>query len=144
MKHVGTPWFYVDSRPVRRHQIASMVARESRHAPRVTITLNVAKADGKAKVTATLTNVWPVPKGTQVFAVLFTKRTATKCTAGENHGKTLDEVFVVLDAGQATAYAGEYTHEFNLPKNAKDLGVALLVENPTTMKTLGCAQAPVR
>ena len=144
MKHVGTPWFYVDNRPVRRHKIARLVARESQHASRVTIKLNVAKADGKAKVTARLTNDWPVPKGTQVFAVLFTKRTATKCTAGGNHGKTLQEFFVVLDAGKATAYAGEYTHEFNLPKNAKDLGVALLVENPATMKTLGCAQAPVR
>ena len=144
MKRIGTPFFYVGNRRFRMRDVAAIVDKECRFAPRVNIELGVKTESGKAKVSAKLGSDWPVRKEAHVFAVLFTKRATTKVTKGENWGKTLKEFYVVLAASKPLPYGATYTHEFTLPKDAKDLSVALLVENPKTMKTLACAQADVR
>ena len=144
MKRIGTPFFYVANQRKTKGVIQATVDRESRYAPRVKIELDVKTESGKAKVSAKLGSDWPVRKEAHVFAVLFRKRVSTKITSGENGGITAQEFFAVIDASKPAAYGDTYTHEFTLPKDAKDMGVALLVENPKTMKTLACAKADIR
>ena len=73
----------------------------------------------------------------------------TRCTSGENKGKTLQEYFVVrqmLAPQAASLAAGKGVKaRFQAPKGVKaaDLGVAILVEDRVRMDVLDCLAVPV-
>ena len=81
--------------------------------------------------------------------ILFQRATKTRCTAGENKDKTLEEYFVVrqLLAPQAASLAAEkgVQARFRARKGVKaaNLGVAILVEDRGRMETLDCLAVPV-
>jgi len=146
MKVIGTPFLHVDNRRVRGRDAKAVVEKGSRLAARVRIEATAIRTGDKVSVVAKLAKGEKdvLPQQTRVFAVLVRKTMTTKCTAGENAGKTLVEYFSVLAASKPVAFDNDFTCEFTAPKDATDLSVALLVEDREKMRTLECASFLVR
>jgi hypothetical protein len=91
-----------------------------------------------------------LPESVGVVPVLWQKKAVTRCTAGENKGKTLAEFFLVLEAQRPLsvkkALEEGVSARFEAPKGVKaeDLGVAVLVEDTTKMRTVECTSVPVQ
>lgn len=157
LKVKGTPQFFVDNEviPWGKGERAKIPAKVDAAAARPA----QLGMDASAKLTAgrvalrlrpkLLDADAPMPDGLGVVAVLFQRRAVTKCTAGENDGKTLTEYFNVVAAKSplplAAALREEATVTFESPEGvaAKNLGVAILVENAETLRTLDCWAVPV-
>lgn len=138
MRVIGTPWFHVDNEHVRARQIRDLVDRKAKEKIRVAIDLE-AKRDGETvKVNATLDARQELPKDAAVFAVLYRKKLTTDCKAGECRGMRLVEYYAVVAASEPVKFDKTFTAALRAPKGAKDLGVALLVEDRRAMKTIDC------
>ena len=123
---------WVDSKPYRGRRV-SVAIKGAGGKPSAFRAVLSAKAGIEAKIALR----GKAPEGAVLRAVLFQEKATTKCTAGENKGKTLHEIFVVrslskpldlkaaLDKGVAV--------KFEAPKDVKadNLGVAFLLEKGT-------------
>ena len=81
--------------------------------------------------------------------MLFQRKAATQIPRGENRGKRLQEYFIVrqLAASAAVTFDSKgLTASFSLPQGIKadNLGVAVLVEDPSKMRTLACRAFDIR
>ena len=148
-----TPQLLVDNRPAKGADVAPAAKAARDRAAPVRIDAAATLVDGEVSVALTLAAAaedWEAPAKAGVTVVLFRKRAVTECTAGENKGKTLEEFFVVLEALDPVplkdALKEETKRAMKAPKDAKasDLGVAVLVEDAATMKTLACTWTGVR
>ena len=142
----------VDSVPLRgkgqAKQFADAMAKSTRKAPRFRADVSAKAGDGvgiRAKITLrALDKTYELPAKAELIAVLFQKKATTKCTAGENKGKTLHEIFIVrgvskpLDLKAALGAGAEV--RFAAPKGVKpaDLGVAFLFEDRAKAQTIDC------
>ena len=154
LKFFGTPMLFVNNTHTRgRDAIQAAIARAAKKKARLKIhaTARLGKS-GAIEVFIRLEKLDPklaLPKSVVVVPVLFHRAVKTRCTAGENKGKTLQEYFVVrgLLAPQAAALAAKkgVRVRFQAPKGvpASDLGVAVLVEDQVRMETLDCLAVPV-
>ena len=119
----------VDNAPVRGKQFDTALRKAYKTKPLLQATLSA-----KPGVEANITLRGKRPKDVRLVAVLFQEKAVTKCTAGENKGKTLHELFVVralskpLDLDQA--FDRGATVKFKTPEGVKpdNLGVAFLLE----------------
>ena len=149
LKQRWTPMLLVDNRPVRgRKQIDAAVKKAHEKKARVGAKITVALMDGK--VEAKLNLRWltektgTLGKNVVVQPVLYVREASTKCTAGECKGRTLKEYFAVVAAPKplapTDAFAKGATVTWPAPKGVKanNLGVAFLLEDSVSMKTIGC------
>ena len=151
LKNLQTPHLFAVNRPVSGAELAEAVRKEAAKKAPFAIEGSALLEKGKVvfegKVKA-MEGEGAAGEGVTVQAVLFARKTETKCTAGENKGKTLVEYCAVvaeskpvpladaLKKGIKVALATKETNEANL-------GVAVLVEDPKKMETLECAAFPV-
>ena len=153
LRGLQTPHLFVANKPVRsRAEISARLAEGVKETPRLDVNATAAIAKGKVTVTARLEPVETmlvIREGVTLQAVLFQRKVVTKCTAGENKGRTLTEYFVVValadpvPASKALEKALEFKLDAPEGVKAKDLGVALLVEDPDDMQTIECWHRPV-
>ena len=133
------------NRPVTGAELAEAVRKEAEKKAPFAIEGRAALKKGKVAFEGTLRALEGVGRGegVTVQAVLFAKKAETKCTAGENKGKTLIEYYAVVAEGKpvplADALKKGVKAEFKTPDGIKELGVAILVENAAKMDTLECA-----
>jgi len=130
-----------------------LVAEELAKAPQVAIDATVEAAGGAIEAAVRLEAVedgWAPPEGLQVLAVLYQREATTECPAGENAGRTLEEVFVVRAAAEPRPVAdglaeGGVRFELEVPAGVEvsNLGVAVLVEDPAGMRTVECRAFPL-
>jgi hypothetical protein len=158
LKFFGTPQLFVNNTHTRgRDGFRAAVTRESQKKARLKIRATATrKQEGKEEwiaVTVKLEKLNPkleLPKSVAVVPILFQRAVKTRCTAGENKGKTLEEYFVVrqLLEPQAASLAAQkgVRARFRAPKGveAANLGVAILVEDRVRMEVLDCLAVPVR
>jgi len=111
---------------------------------KVRIDADLAVKDGKLRATVRLSpDDEALPDGAVVRAVLFQREAVTEVPRGENEGKTLLEYQVVralhdpLPAAKALEKKG-VNATLALPEKVAraNLGLAVLVENPSKMKTI--------
>jgi hypothetical protein len=154
LKFFGTPMLFVNNTHTRGRGFQAAVARESKKKARLKIRAAATRKEEWIAVAIKLEKLDPkleLSKSIAVVPVLFQRTVKTRCTAGENKGKTLEEYFVVrqLLAPQAASLAARKKGvqvRFRAVKGVKasDLGVAILVEDRTRMQTLDCLAIPVR
>ena len=141
MKSIGTPFFYVENRNVRRDGIADAIEKAAKKTRRVTIDAKATR-DGKAiKVTAKLASSDAMPASARMFLVLVQHKSITDCKAGENKGRQLTEYYAVVAASEQVVFGKELVHTFR--SGAKGLSVIVLVEDRNKMQTIDCARIPV-
>ena len=99
LRNIWTPMICVDGTPLRgrgqARKMQDLVAR--RHAKPAAFEAKLAAKPG-VEVTVQLRRLRKeakLPARTEAIAVLFQEKATTNCTAGENKGKTLHELFVV-------------------------------------------------
>jgi len=156
LKFFGTPQLFVNNTHTRgRDGFKTAVARESRKKARVRIHATATREkEGGIAATVKLERLDPkleLSKSVVLVPVLFQRAVKTRCTAGENKGKALDEYFVVRQvlapqAAKLAARAKGVQVRFKAPKGveAANLGIAILVEERDRMETLDCLAVPVR
>jgi hypothetical protein len=144
-----TPHLFAANRPVRdvRAAIREEAQKKARFAIEGSAKLEKGNVLFEGKVRA-VEGEGP-GQGVTVQAVLFVRKSETKCTAGENRGKTLVEYDAVAAEGKPVLLAdairdGVRAKLGTKEKDAKNLGVAVLVEDPAKMETLECAAFPLR
>jgi len=93
LKNIWTPMICVDGQPLRSWKKFGAAFEEARKKKAAWS----AELSAKKGVTATirLKGDAELPENAELIAVLFQEEATTKCTAGENEGKTLVEYFVV-------------------------------------------------
>jgi hypothetical protein len=153
LKGLQTPHLYAANRPVKGAEFADAVRKEAAKKAVFAIEGRAALEKGKVVFEGTVRSLEGVGRGegepmTQgravtVQAVLFAKKTETKCTAGENKGRTLVEYYAVVDIGKPAPLAEKVKAELKAPEGITDLGVAILVEDGSKMETLECGAFPV-
>ena len=103
----------------------------------------------RAVVLSWLGETGKLGKNVVLQPVLYQRTASTRCLAGECKGRTLKEYYVVVAAPKALAPADAFTKgatvSFKAPKGVKaeNLGVAFLLEDVVTMKTIDCWWAPI-
>lgn len=151
-----TPQFVVDGEIVPGRQAGGIPDRvKDAHAAEAPISIDAEAtlADGKIAVAIRLRETegdWD-PKATlRVTPVLVRSSVETEIPKGENAGKTLTEHFVAVAVGKAIPIADALGEDgaaaaLDAPAgvNAKDLSVAVLVENPADMRIIQCASIAV-
>jgi hypothetical protein len=98
----------------------------------------------------TIEGTGELPDGAELIAVLFQEQAETRCTAGENKGRTLAEFFVVrarskpLDLDAARTKGATAT--FDAPEGVKrgNLGIAFLLEDRKGMRPIASWWTPLR
>jgi len=154
LKFFGTPMLFVNNTHTRgRDAVKTAVAREAKKKARLRIHATAKKKpEGAIEATIKLEKLdakLEFPKSVAVIPILFQRAVKTRCTAGENKGKTLDEYFVVrqLLEPRAASLAARKGVEvrFRAPKGVEtaNLGVAVLVEDRVSMTVLDCLAVPV-
>ncbi len=149
-----TPQILVANADARGRKIADLLSAESAKPPRLAIDGAARATDGKVELEVRLRRLDPsleLASTVRLRPVLYQRKAVTSCGAGENKGATLVEHYVVrqaldgADPTPALADAGTRFH-FVLPADLKggDAGVAVLVEDEATMKTLECRAFPVQ
>jgi hypothetical protein len=135
-KNRWTPQFVVNSTIVRKADaVLKIVKQEAGRKPRLKFEAE-AKLDKAGSVVATirigkLDQELKTAKEIGVVAVLFQRKAHTRCTAGENKGRTLAEYFLVLAALKPVplveALEKGVKATFKAPKGEKasNLGVAV-------------------
>jgi hypothetical protein len=137
LKQIWTPMLCVDSKPVRGKQFGKAVEQARKRKPDYQAALSA-----KAGVEAKIVIKGKLPEKAELVAVLFQEQVTTKCTAGENKGKTLHEFFVARTMSKPldlkAAFDKGVTVKFEMPKGSKpeNLGVVFLLEDRATMTTL--------
>jgi hypothetical protein len=154
-KNRWTPQLVVNSTIVRKADaVLKIVKQEAVKKPRLKFEAE-AKLDKAGSVAATirigkLDKELETARDVGVVAVLFQRKVSTKCTAGENKGRTLVEYFSVLAALKpmplAEAIEKGVKATFKAPTDAKasNLGVAILVEDGAKMQCIECWAIPVK
>jgi len=147
LEYLVTPQLFVANRPVAFGKVGAAVDEARRTTAPLALEATARWKDGRAVVSARV--VVPADakdaavRGVDVVAVLFRRAVTTKIERGENGGKELEEFQVVVGTKAVPATrAREKAVELALPApkgaKAKDLGVAVLVEDGAKMKTLDC------
>jgi len=153
-KFFGTPMLFVNNTNTRGGDaFKAAVAREVKKKARLKIHATATrKPEGVIEATIKLEKLDPeleLPKNVAVIPILFQRAVKTRCTAGENKGKKLEEYFVVrqLLTPQAASLAAQkgVRVQFRAPKGveAANLGVAILVEDRVRMAVLDCLAVAV-
>jgi hypothetical protein len=152
LKFFGTPMLFVNNTHTRGKGFKAAVAREAKKKARLKIRAAVKHKDGEVGADIKLEKLDPkleLSRSVAVVPILFQRTVKTRCTAGENKGKTLEEHFVVRQvlAPQAASLAAKkgVSARFRIPKGVKaaNLGVAILVEDRERMAVLDCLAVPV-
>ena len=134
-------------------KIPDQVDAEAAKASPVAIWAKAKLRGGKVMVEVnleTLKKGLELGKGVAIVPVLYRSKASTDCATGENEGRTLKECFIALGAHAPLsvdrALEKGVKATFKAPKGlaASDLGVAILVEDRSKMRTLECTTIPVR
>ncbi len=155
-KNVWTPQFVVAGEVVPNRDargIPERVKRAANDAADIAIEAT-AVLDGKSIRTTIrirpTDEEWAPAETVGVVPVLYRREAQTAIPKGENEGRTVTEYFVVLTSQAplsiATARSDDgVTATFELPDGltAAELGVAVLVEDSATVRTLQCTTVPV-
>jgi hypothetical protein len=146
LKGLQTPHFFVANRPVR--DVLPAIREEAGRKAPFAIGGSAVLGKGSVVFTGTVKAVGEGRgEGATVAAVLFARKSETKCDAGENKGKTLVEYYAVVGVGKPVTLASVLKEgikaEFPTKEAGGNLGVAILVEDPGRMETLECAAFPV-
>jgi hypothetical protein len=159
LKGLQTPHLFVANRPVRG--VEEAVREEAKRKAPFAIEGSAVLEKGSVVFTGKLKALegkgpgegeavgHPMTRGPDVTvqAVLFARKTETKCDAGENKGRTLVEHYAVTGVGKPVKLADALKDgiKVSLPTKEKEsnLGVAILVEDAAKMETLECAAFPV-
>jgi hypothetical protein len=143
-----TPHLFAANRPVR--ELAEAVRKETAKKTRFAIEGRAQLEKGKVLFEGKVRAVEGEGRGegVTVQAVLFAKKSETKCTAGENKGKTLVEYCAVVAESKPVRLADALKNGIKAAFPSREfgeanLGVAILVEDPSKMETLECAAFPV-
>jgi len=150
-KRIGTPFFYVNNRPVRAGAIRDLVAKGRDDDSPVRIDVAAEAGSGgtiTVKATIGLAPAAKMPKGTVAFPVLVLAKATTKPDAGECKDMTLVEYQVVAGRGRRKAVAAMakgHSWKLRIPKGDRDgdVSLELLVEDPGKAKTLECVWVPI-
>jgi hypothetical protein len=157
-----TPQFRVDNKSLRgkglsRQIQAALTAGSAKPAPAklsATATWTDATDDAPATVTVAM-KLAPYPQTGpagmhQLLPLLVQKQAVTDVPVGENRGKTLKDFFIVrvlgtpVDAGKAmTQKTTEVTLKVPTGVKRENLHVAVLLEEPATMRTLESVVAEI-
>lgn len=150
LKGLQTPHLYAANRPVRGDEFAEVVRKEAAKKAPFAIEGSAQLEKGKVVFEGKIQKLEGEGhgEGVTVQAVLFARKTETKCTAGENKGKTLVEYFAVVAESKPVPLADALKNGIKAALGSKEtneanLGVAILVEDPKKMETLECAAFPV-
>ncbi len=150
LKGLQTPHLFAVNRPVTGAELADAVRKETAKKAPFAIEGSASLEKGKVVFAGKVRGLEGEGhgEGLTVMAVLFARKTETKCTAGENKGKTLVEYYAVVAEGKPVPLADALKNGIKLALPAKELdeanlGVAILVEDPKKMETLECAVFPV-
>ena len=157
-KAFGTPQFFIDNEAVpwtdgAWDQIPGQVDEGSAKQARLAIRAKATLGGGKVAVDIRLERLkegLEFAKDVGVVPVLYRLKASTDCPAGENEGRTLKEYFIALEAHAPLALDRALEKgvkaSFKAPKGlaASDLGVAILVEDSSKMRTLECTSIPVQ
>jgi hypothetical protein len=154
-KNRWTPQLVVNSTIVRKADaVLKIVKQEAAKKARLKFEAE-AKLDkaGSVAATARIEKLDPklkTSKDVGVIAILFQRKATTRCTAGENRGRTLVEYFSVLAKHKPVplvdALEKGVKATFKAPKGVKasNLGVAILVEDGAKMQCVECWAVPVQ
>jgi hypothetical protein len=152
LKNRWTPMLMVDRKPVRGKQFPGAVEKAREVKAGYDATLSAVLKDGKVEARVKLRALdkkAKLGKNVVVQPVLYLRHVKTDCKAGENKGKTLEEYFVVVAAptppDRTAAFDKGVTVSIPAPKGvaAKDLGVAILLEDSVSIRSLGSWWSPV-
>lgn len=148
-RRMYTPCLVVANRAIRKSQLQRVV----QHAQALPATLAIdgdvtrAGVDLTAKVTIRKVGKAALEDTVKVYAVAYSRTNTTSIARGENRGKTLTEHFNVrgMSAPHDPQPGRELTFALKAPAGEKsgNLGVAILVEDTETMRTLECRAFPV-
>lgn len=146
LKGLQTPHLFVANRPVK--DVAEAVRAEAEKKPPFAIEGSAALEKGKVVFSGKVKAMGEGRgEGVTVQAVLYAKKSETKCDAGENKGRTLVEYYAVVAEGKPVPLAEVLKKgvkaEFKAPEGIKEVGIAILVEDAAKMETLECAAFPV-
>ncbi|MCZ7645552.1 MAG: DUF1223 domain-containing protein [Planctomycetota bacterium] len=151
LRGLVTPQFIVANKPTQ--QLGQAIQTDAAKAAVLGIEVSATLKDGKIAAPVKLSKVdaaYTLDPGAVVRVVLFQAQASTKCMAGENAGKTLEESYLVLKAHEplpaADALDKGVSASFDAPSGQApgNLGVAVLVEVPGSMTTLECAAVPLK
>lgn len=150
LPNLQTPHLFAANRPVTGAELAKAVADEAGKRPAFAIEGRAQLEKGRVLFDGKLRKEGEgaAGEGITVQVVLFVRKAETKCTAGENKGRTLLDVCPVLEAGKPAPLADALKNGIKAGLKCRDfeeanLGVAVLVEDPKKMATLECASFPV-
>lgn len=148
LKGLQTPHLFAANRPVR--DVAAAVREQAGKKAPFAIEGSAVLEKGKVVFTGKVKKVGEGPgEGVTVQAILFARKTETKCDAGENKGRTLVEHYAVLGESKPVPLAQALKDGVKAaldPRGQREanLGVAILIEDASKMETLECATFPSR
>ena len=157
LEKMGTPQFFVDNEALpwvrgAPQRIPGLVDVAVKPAPKLRIDVTPKLAGKKIGLSIKLHQLDPelkLGKNVRVVPVLWQRKAVTKCSAGENQGKTLTEYHIVRKVGTALsvkkALDKGVTTSLDVPVGVKpsDLGYAVLVEDSVTLRTWECVSASI-
>jgi len=149
LRGLQTPHLFAVNRPVSGSELASAVREEAKKKARFAIEGSAKLEKGKVVFEGKVRDVEGKGpgEGVTVQAVLFAKKSETKCTAGENKGRTLAEYYAVVAEGKPVPLTDALKNGIKAALATKEseanLGIAVLVEDSSKMETLECAAFPV-
>lgn len=150
LKGLQTPHLFAANMPVTGAELMETVRKEAGKKAGFAIEGRAQLEKGKVLFDGKVRSLEGVGhgEGVTVQAVLFAKKTETKCTAGENKGKTLVEYYAVVAESKPVPLADALKNGIKAGLRGRELGeanlgIAILVEDPAKMETLECAAFPV-
>jgi hypothetical protein len=153
-KNRWTPQLVVDGTILRKASgVKELVRKGAALKPQLEIEANATLKAGKIQVGIKLKKLdaeLELGKEVKVLPILFQRNATTDCTAGENKGRKLVEHFTAIVTGDpvnaSTVLEKGLAATFEAPKGvkAKNLGLAVLVEDGVKMKCLQCRAVSVK